>query len=398
MYAADAQTDARFMRRAIRLAMNGRGSVEPNPMVGCVVVRAGRVIGEGYHERYGGPHAEPNALAACAAAGESPEGATAYVTLEPCCHTNKKTPPCAPKLIEAKLARVVVGCLDPNPDVNGKGLAMLGEARIAVDGPMLEHEAKQLIAPFIARLCLRRPYVTLKWAQTADAKVAGARGARLQISNQASTRLVHQLRANSDAVLIGITTATTDDPLLTARDVAANRQPARVVLDSGLNLSLKSRLVATARDAPLWVFCSDPAFRAGGNLPERVEAMKARGASVSIVEADPRGGVSLRAVLEELHTARITNLLVEPGPTLARSFLEDALVDRLWVFRSPRSINEETAPAAASVSADLVVTGELGLGDDRLTEYLNHRGDAYFAPVPSPDFMLAAAAPATPAR
>src|SRR5829696_7030226 len=116
--------DEQFLRRAIRLAMNGRGRVEPNPMVGCVIVRDGRVIGEGYHEQFGGPHAEPNALAACGAAGESPEGATAYVTLEPCCHTNKKTPPCAPRLIGAKVARVVIGCLDPNPAVNGKGVAM----------------------------------------------------------------------------------------------------------------------------------------------------------------------------------------------------------------------------------------------------------------------------------
>src|ERR671914_1529433 len=124
------QNHEQWMRRAIRLAMNGRGRVEPNPMVGCVIVKGGRVIGEGYHERFGGPHAEPNALAACAAAGEPTEGATAYVTLEPCCHTNKKTPPCAPKLITAGVGRVVVGCLDPNPEVNGKGLAMLRAARI----------------------------------------------------------------------------------------------------------------------------------------------------------------------------------------------------------------------------------------------------------------------------
>src|SRR3954471_24442531 len=140
-----------FLRRAIRLAMNGRGRVEPNPMVGCVIVGPdGRVLGEGWHDQFGGPHAEPNARAACAAAGESPAGATAYVPLEPCCHTNKKTPPCAPRLIEAKLARVVVGCLDPNPDVNGKGIAMLRAAGIDVVAPVLEPEAKQLVAPFFA--------------------------------------------------------------------------------------------------------------------------------------------------------------------------------------------------------------------------------------------------------
>src|SRR6185369_9415358 len=142
-------TDEDYLRRAFRVAMSGRGKVEPNPMVGCVIVKDGRVIGEGHHTHFGGPHAEPTALASCV---ESPAGATAYVTLEPCCHTNKKTPPCTPRLIEAKIARVVFGCLDPNPDVNGNGVRQLREAGIQVDGPLLESEAKQLIAPFLARV------------------------------------------------------------------------------------------------------------------------------------------------------------------------------------------------------------------------------------------------------
>ena len=154
--------DESFLRRAIRLAMNGRGAVEPNPMVGCVIVKEGRIIGEGFHGRYGGPHAEPTALSACS---EDPRGATAYVTLEPCCHLDKQTPPCVPRLIEAGIARCVIGCLDPNPKVNGRGLSMLRDAGIDVVGPCLEVECKQLIAPFIARSVLHRPYVTLKWAQ-----------------------------------------------------------------------------------------------------------------------------------------------------------------------------------------------------------------------------------------
>src|SRR5436305_1923957 len=155
------ESDRQHLRRAIRLAMNGRGRVEPNPMVGCVIVKDSRIIGEGFHAEFGGPHAEPAALANCT---ESPAGATAYVTLEPCCHTNKKTPPCAPRLIEAKIARVVAGCLDPNPDVNGKGIAMLREAGIVVDraSEEIEAQARQLIAPFIARTTHHRPYITLK--------------------------------------------------------------------------------------------------------------------------------------------------------------------------------------------------------------------------------------------
>src|SRR6476659_6992614 len=159
------EQDEQHLRRAIRLAMNGRGRVEPNPMVGCVIVsRDGRVIGEGYHQQFGGPHAEPNALASCT---ESPEGATVYVTLEPCCHTNKKTPPCVPALVAAKIARVVAGSVDPNPDVNGQGLDQLRAAGIVVTQAVMEESAKQLLAPFIARVVYDRPYVTLKWAETA---------------------------------------------------------------------------------------------------------------------------------------------------------------------------------------------------------------------------------------
>ena len=157
------------MGRALSLAARGRGAVEPNPLVGSVIVREGRVIGEGFHQRFGGPHAEAEALAACT---ESTAGSTAYVTLEPCCHTNKKTPPCVPRLIEAGIGRVVVACLDPNPQVGGRGVEQLRDAGIEVDVGVLEAEAKQLNAPFFALVQHHRPYVTLKWAQTADGKVA----------------------------------------------------------------------------------------------------------------------------------------------------------------------------------------------------------------------------------
>ena len=254
-------------------------------MVGCVIARGDRVIGEGWHERFGGPHAEPNALAACERAGESTAGATAYVTLEPCCHTNKKTPPCAPRLIEAKVCRVVVGALDPNPAVNGKGLEMLRAAGVEVRGPVLEAEAKQLVAPFVAGTLHRRPYVTLKWAESADGKVAGPGGKRTQISNERSMRVVHEFRARCDAIAIGIATATNDDPLLTVRGASAGRQPIRVLLDAGLNISRKSRLVSTASNAPLWIFCSDEAYRSDRRLPERVAKLNESGVEVRTVEA-----------------------------------------------------------------------------------------------------------------
>ncbi len=206
--------DAEFMRRAIDLATRGRGSVEPNPMVGCVIVREGQVIGEGYHRKFGQPHAEANALEAC---GEKAQGATAYASLEPCCHRNKKTPPCAARLIAAKIGRVVAACHDPNPLVSGRGIAQLREAGIEVDEGLLEAEAKQLIAAFFKGMTQGRPYVTLKWAQTADERIAGGGGKKLAISNARSIRAMHELRGRCDAILVGLATVLADDPLLTAR-------------------------------------------------------------------------------------------------------------------------------------------------------------------------------------
>jgi diaminohydroxyphosphoribosylaminopyrimidine deaminase/5-amino-6-(5-phosphoribosylamino)uracil reductase len=372
--------DESFMRRALRLAMNGRGLVEPNPMVACVLVKDGRVIGEGYHARFGGAHAEPTALANCT---ESPEGSTAYVTLEPCCHTNKKTPPCAPRLIEAKVKRVVIGCLDPNPDVNGKSVAMLREAGVTVDGPVLEAEAKQLIAPFILRTTVGRPYVTLKWAETADGKVAGPRGERMQISGERASLLVHHLRARSDGIIVGINTVINDDPLLTARGVPELRHARRIVLDNNLLLPLNSTLVRTADD-DLTVLCSVDTKRLER---DRVDALRSAGVDVEVAPGhDPAGRVSL---LFATAMWDATHLMVEPGPILARSFFDSGLVDRVWVFRSPLRVDDETAPGAVPVPKEFVKSGEVQLGSDVLSEYLNPNSPAFFAAVASADLVLA---------
>jgi len=379
------EIDEQFMRRAIRLAMNGRGRVEPNPMVGCVIVKNGQVIGEGYHQQYGLPHAEPNALASCT---ESPEGATAYVTLEPCCHANKQTPPCVPRLIEAKIARVVIGSTDPNPAVNGKGINQLQAAGIEVTAPILEAECRQLIAPFFAGIKFNRPYVTLKWAQTSDRKIAGKGGARLQISNSASTALVHQLRSRSDAIMVGVNTVITDDPLLTARDVSPTRDLLRVVLDSQLRIPATSRLLDSGmrHEAPLLIYCSQSANtnRAGTDSAEL---------AIKRVKAAADGGLDLSEILHDLKNWElgrpIMQLVVEPGPTLAKSFFRDNLVDRVWVFLSKSKINEDTAPNAALIPEDYVSTGRHDLDGDTLTEYLNPRSPVFFAAEPSADLVLA---------
>ncbi|MGB7160395.1 MAG: bifunctional diaminohydroxyphosphoribosylaminopyrimidine deaminase/5-amino-6-(5-phosphoribosylamino)uracil reductase RibD [Tepidisphaeraceae bacterium] len=373
------ELDEQMMRRAIRLAMNGRGGVEPNPMVGCVIVKDSRAIGEGFHAQYGGPHAEPTALAACT---ESPAGATAYVTLEPCCHTNKKTPPCAPRLIEAKIARVVVGCLDPNPDVNGKGISMLRNAGIEVVGPVLEPSAKQLIAPFLAGVQHRRPYVTMKWAQSADGKVAGHMGRAVRITNEPSDPVVHRLRARCDAIIVGTNTVLNDDPLLTARGVETVRRLTRVVLSNSLKIAPKSRLVATAREHPLIIYSSESSARMNETT---VDALRGAGAEVvTLPEHD--GRFSFADVLHDLHARKVVHALVEPGPTLTRYMFARGQADRVWVFRSPKVIGESDAPAAPDVSYPQTI--RIDVADDTLSEYLNPQSSVFFSAEPSADAVL----------
>jgi diaminohydroxyphosphoribosylaminopyrimidine deaminase / 5-amino-6-(5-phosphoribosylamino)uracil reductase len=378
------EDDIPFLRRALRLAMNGRGAVEPNPMVGCVIVRDGRIIGEGFHAKFGSVHAEPAALSACT---ESPAGATVYVTMEPCCHTNKKTPPCAPRLVEAKVRRVVFGCLDPNPDVNGRGITMLREAGVDVDGPLLEPEARQLNAAFFKGTIHQRPYVTLKWAQSADGKVAGPGGKKMWISGSLSTRAIHELRARCDSILIGIGTALNDDPLLTSRGVVGARPLRRAVLDTSLRISLDSQLVHTGAGEVV-IFCSREVYRRS----PRVAELQRLGVDVHPVKPDPRGGVSLDDVLFDLDNWG-EHVLVEAGPTLAARFLEQNLADRVWVLQSPTQINDETAPSAVLVPYPIVA--EADLEGDHLTEYLNPTSPVYFSPVASADFIRVTEDPTT---
>lgn len=353
-------------------------------MVGCVVVKEGRVIGEGCHERYGGPHAEPKALAACT---ESPTGATVYVTLEPCCHLDKQTPPCVPRLIEAKLARVVIGVPDPNPRVAGRGVEQLRAAGIDVTLLNLP-AASQLIAPYIARMKFHRPYVTLKWAETADGKVAGPAGRRVQISGEQSTRVIHELRARCDAILVGINTVLRDDPMLTVRLAERRRPLIRVVLDTDLRTPPGSRLARTAPEQKVVIYASETALahRAGAR-----RQLAESGVDVRPAPQDQPGMLALSHVLHDLYDMTVTNLLVEPGPTLAARLLKEGLWDRAWAIRSPRRIDDPTAPQAPAISIDPVAHAMLG--PDQLFEYLNPSTEVMFNRDPSPDFLLATGQP-----
>ncbi len=320
-----ASPDERLMRRAFELARRGEGRVEPNPMVGAVVATpAGDVIAEGWHERFGGPHAEALALAA---AGPAARGATVYVTLEPCCH-HGKTPPCTAAIRAAGVARVVVAAGDPFPAVAGGGILALEAAGIPVEVGLLEAEARRLTAPFRTLVAEGRPWVIAKWATSLDGRLAAPAGGDRWISSPESLALVHELRGRVDGVLVGVGTALADDPLLTARPEGP-RRATRIVLDSRASLPLESRLVCTARDWPLLVAVG-PAADAG-----RITALEAAGCEVwRGTEPDPPA--RLASLFGELGRRRFANVLVEGGAAVLGSLFARGLVDEVHAFTAAK--------------------------------------------------------------
>src|SRR5215469_9827406 len=321
--------DARFMAVALALGRRGLGRTWPNPAVGAVVAKDGMIVGRGWTQPGGRPHAETEALRR---AGAAARGATLYVTLEPCSH-HGKTPPCADAIVAAGIARVVSALVDPNPQVAGAGHWRLAEAGVVVEVGIGAEEARRAHAGHIRRVQDGRPHVILKLAVSADGKAARSGRRPAAITGEAGRARAHLLRAQSDAVLTGIGTVVADDPLLTSR-LPGVRSPLRVVLDATLRLPLASKLVATARQVPLWVVTSEAAPRA------REQALAAQGVDVARVPGAD-GKLDLAAVVKLLAQRGITRLMVESGPILAAAFLRADLVDEAMLFRSPAIIGPD---------------------------------------------------------
>jgi diaminohydroxyphosphoribosylaminopyrimidine deaminase / 5-amino-6-(5-phosphoribosylamino)uracil reductase len=318
-------TDHAHMAQALRLAARGLDTTTPNPRVGCVLVKDGRVVGEGWHERAGGPHAEAVALQA---AGGKAAGATAYVSLEPCSH-HGRTPPCADALIEARVSRVVAAMQDPNPQVAGQGFERLRAAGIATRSGLMESEARELNVGFVSRMTRGRPWLRVKIAASLDGKTALGNGVSQWITGPDARRDGHRWRARSCAILTGIGTLKDDDPRLTVRDVEASRQPLRVVVDSGLRMDPHAKildgdpvLVATA--------VSDAA---------RSRALADKGASVVVVP-DGQGKVDLAALMAELGKRGMNEVLVEAGINLNSALLRAGLVDELLIYLAPHLLGD----------------------------------------------------------
>jgi diaminohydroxyphosphoribosylaminopyrimidine deaminase/5-amino-6-(5-phosphoribosylamino)uracil reductase len=322
--------DEWYMTRALELAERGQGHVEPNPMVGCVVVRDGEVVGEGFHQQFGGAHAEVEALRV---AGRRANGATLYVTLEPCCHQGK-TPPCSEAIVAAGIRRVVAPLADPFEQVAGQGFAQLRSAGVSVEIGLLEAPARRLLAPFLKRVEQGIPWIIAKWAMTLDGKIATRSGQSRWISGHAAREIVHRLRGRVDAILVGRGTVEADDPLLTARPPGP-RIATRVVLDSLAAMPLASQLVRTAGQAPVLVAASSEA------PVERCDALRAAGCEVCTFEGNSTERVV--KLLKELAKRGMTNVLVEGGGRVLGSLLEAGQIDEVHVFVAPKLVGGEAA-------------------------------------------------------
>lgn len=363
--------DTLMMRTALNLAERGLGQVAPNPAVGCVIVReegeAGTIVGRGWTQAGGRPHAETEALAR---AGDAARGATAYVTLEPCAH-HGKTPPCAQALIDAGIARVVSALSDPDPRVSGAGHSMLEAAGIDVVDGVLADEAARLNEGFLRLVTDGRPMVSVKLASSLDGRTATHSGHSQWITGERARNRAHLMRAKADAILVGSATAVVDDPELTCRlPGLGNRSPIRIVADGRLRLPLTSKLVKTAKEIPVWIFT-----RGDGDEARR-QAFLDCGVELIDLPVEADGNMSMSAAMQKLGERGITRLMVEGGSRLVSSLMRAGLVDRLDWFQAPKLIGGDGYPALAGLGVDKVEAAPgfdllevLSLGEDTLQSY-----------------------------
>jgi len=359
--------DLGAMRAALALARRGLGTVWPNPAVGCVIVKQGRVVGRGWTQSGGRPHGETEALRR---AGEAARGATAYVSLEPCCHWGR-TPPCVDALITAGVRRVVVALEDPDPRVAGEGMRRLRAAGLDVEVGLCAEEAAEVNAGFLSRLRLGRPLVTLKFATSLDGRIATASGESQWISGPPARERAHALRASHDAIMVGTGTAVVDDPQLTCRLPGLDhRSPVRVVIDRHLRIPPTARLIADAHQVPTWVLTLQSAD------PDRRAAFLASRVTLIDVDHDSAGQVDLAAALGVLGERGITRLLVEGGAGLAAAFFRARLVDRLVWVHAPLAIGGDGIPAIAGLDLTALAHAPAferlstqTIGDDVLTTF-----------------------------
>jgi diaminohydroxyphosphoribosylaminopyrimidine deaminase/5-amino-6-(5-phosphoribosylamino)uracil reductase len=360
------------MRSALRLAKRGLGSVEPNPAVGAIIVKEGKVIGRGRHKKFGGPHAEINALEDCKKTGNDPRGAQMYVTLEPCCHQGK-TGPCTQAIISAGLAKVFVAMIDPSKHTSGKGIEQLRDAGIEVQTGICEVEARLLNSPFIKYAVTGKCWVTLKWAQSIDGKLAMTEpqtSGGNWISGQKSRKDVHKLRRRISGILVGINTVITDDPLLTARP-GRGKKALRIVLDNRLRIPLSSKLIKTAKRHPLLIYTRHDSV---SESPKIVKKIAKKG--IELLTHPQTAEISkLHFLIDELSKRDVGHLLVEGGPGVLTSFLKEGLADEVVIYIAPKILGAQGCADITGPMAELAQTTGLHYVDvERFGDDVRLRG------------------------
>ncbi len=366
MKKAETDFDISFMKLALREARKGIGRTSPNPCVGSVIVKDGKIIGKGFHKKAGTPHAEIHALRA---AGDKARGATIYVTLEPCNHTGR-TPPCSHAIVKNGLKRVVVGMVDPNPLVAGTGCDYLEDHGIEVTRDVLTDDCREINRPFIKHISTGIPWVILKAGCSLDGRIAAPDGKCAWITNDQSRAEVHRIRDRVDAILIGSQTAVNDDPSLTTRlKRGKGKDPLRIVLDSQLCLSPKAKMLHQDSDAQTWIFCSQKAET------QKISALEKSGAKVISVNDGKDGFLDLSEVLQIIGKAQLNSVLVEGGSAIHGSFLRNGLVDQVSLFLAPIFLGSSSIPVVADLNIDKVQDGKRfkltrtrRFGDDVLIE------------------------------
>ena len=343
------QKKEEYMRRALELARKGEGHTSPNPMVGCVVVKDGRIISEGYHEKYGEFHAERNALTRCT---EDTAGADLYVTLEPCCHQGK-TPPCTDIIIEKKIARVFVGSMDSNPLVAGKGVQILRDHGIYVETGILDAECRKLNEVFYHYIATKTPFVVMKYAMTQDGKIACATGDSKWVTGEIARTQVHRMRGRYRGIMVGIGTVLADDPMLNCR-VEGGVDPVRIICDSNLHIPTESQIVKTASDIETIVACSQEALESE-RKQEKIRRLKEAG--IQIIGTEGAHGVNLVELMKKLGGQNIDSILLEGGGTLNASALEDGIVNKVYAYIAGKLIGGMDARSPVE-----------GMGIDRMAD------------------------------
>ena len=343
------QKKEEYMRRALELARKGEGHTSPNPMVGCVVVKDGRIISEGYHEKYGEFHAERNALTRCT---EDTAGADLYVTLEPCCHQGK-TPPCTDIIIEKKIARVFVGSMDSNPLVAGKGVQILRDHGIYVETGILDAECRKLNEVFYHYIATKTPFVVMKYAMTLDGKIACATGDSKWVTGEIARTQVHRMRGRYRGIMVGIGTVLADDPMLNCR-VEGGVDPVRIICDSNLHIPTESQIVKTASDIETIVACSQEALE---SERKQEEIRRLKEAGIQIIGTEGAHGVNLVELMKKLGGQNIDSILLEGGGTLNASALEDGIVNKVYAYIAGKLIGGMDARSPVE-----------GMGIDRMAD------------------------------